>query len=103
MNQNSSSITNKITNSTDIISKKSLLEVEDLSMFFKIRGALFKALDGISFQVNQGDFFGIIGESGSGKSTTGKCIIKLHQSSGGKIEFDGHLISNKRLGRRTNK
>lgn len=103
MNQNSLSITNKTTNNTDIVSQKPLLEVEDLSMFFKIRGALFKALDGVSFKVNQGDFFGIIGESGSGKSTTGKCIIKLHQASGGKIEFDGRLISNKRLGRRTNK
>lgn len=103
MNQNFSSTINKTTKNTDIISQKPLLEVEDLNMFFKIRGALFKALDGISFKVNQGDFFGIIGESGSGKSTTGKCIIKLHQASGGKIEFDGRLISNKRLGRRTNK
>ena len=78
-----------------------LLDVENLSMFFKVRGSLFRALDNVSFKVNKGDFFGIIGESGSGKSTTGKTIIKLYQPSGGKIEIDGHLISNKHLSRRT--
>lgn len=82
---------------------KILLNVEHLNMFFKVRGSLFKAINDISFKVNEGDFFGIIGESGSGKSTTGKSIIKLYQPSGGKIEIDGHLISNKHLSRRTNK
>lgn len=79
------------------------LEVENLSMMFKIRGTLFQALNNVSFQVNKGDFFGIIGESGSGKSTTGKCIIRLHKPTGGKIEIDGNLLSNKRLSRRSNK
>ncbi|MDE6562650.1 MAG: ATP-binding cassette domain-containing protein [Malacoplasma sp.] len=72
-------------------------------MLFKVRGLYFKALDNISFSVNEGDFFGIIGESGSGKSTTGKCIIKLYQPTGGKIEIQNNLISNKRLTRSAKK
>lgn len=83
--------------------QKPLLVVENLNMAFKVRGLYFNALKNISFSVNQGDFFGIIGESGSGKSTTGKCIIKLYQPTGGKIEIDNHLISNKRLSYKTNK
>lgn len=78
-----------------------LLEVEDLQMDFKVRGSYFKALNKVSFSVNQGDFFGLIGESGSGKTTTGKCIIKLLQPTGGKIEIDKKLVSNKRLSLRT--
>lgn len=83
--------------------EKPLLVVENLNMAFKIRGLYFNALKNVSFSVKQGDFFGIIGESGSGKSTTGKCIIKLYQPTGGKIEIENHLISNRRLSRKTNK
>lgn len=79
--------------------KNILLKVENLNMLFKIRGSYFKALDDISFEIEEGDFFGVIGESGSGKSTTGKAIIKLNQPSGGTIIFDNHLISQKRMTR----
>lgn len=79
--------------------KNTLLRVENLNMLFKIRGSYFKALDDISFEIQEGDFFGVIGESGSGKSTTGKAIIKLYQPSGGTIVFDNHLISQKRMTR----
>lgn len=82
---------------------KPLLTVENLNMLFKVRGWYFKALDDVSFSVNEGDFFGIIGESGSGKSTTGKCIIKLYQPTGGKIEIDNNLVSNKKLTQKTKK
>ena len=99
MNQN---IT-KESNLTSSKVKKPLLNVENLNMSFKIRGLYFNALKNVSFSVNEGDFFGIIGESGSGKSTTGKCIIKLYQPTGGKIEIDNHLVSNKKLSRKTNK
>ena len=86
-----------------IKSNKSLVNVENLSMLFKIRGLYFKALNNVSFSVDEGDLFGIIGESGSGKSTTGKCIIKLHQPSGGKIEIANNLVSNKKLSKKTKK
>ncbi|MCF0217669.1 MAG: ATP-binding cassette domain-containing protein [Malacoplasma sp.] len=85
------------------VAQKPFLNVENLDMLFKVRGWYFKALDGISFNVNEGDFFGIIGESGSGKSTTGKCLIKLHQPTGGKIEIDNNLVSNKHLSKKTKK
>ncbi|MDE5545819.1 MAG: ATP-binding cassette domain-containing protein, partial [Malacoplasma sp.] len=87
----------------NVSNKRPLLDVENLDMLFKVRGLYFKALDNISFSVNEGDFFGIIGESGSGKSTTGKCIIKLYQPTGGKIEIQNNLISNKRLTRSAKK
>lgn len=94
--QTKSNVSSKAVKATKT-TNKSLLTVENLDMLFKIRGWYFKALDDVSFTVNEGDFFGIIGESGSGKSTTGKCIIKLYQPTGGKIEIDGNLISNKKL------
>ena len=76
-----------------------LVNVKALSMLFKVRGSFFKALDEIDFTVNEGDFFGVIGESGSGKSTTGKCLIRLNIPSGGKVEIANHLISGKKLTR----
>ncbi len=82
---------------------KVFLEVENLNMLFKVRGSLFQALNNVSFSVNKGDFFGIIGESGSGKSTTGKCIIRLNIPTGGKIEVENNLLSNRRLSRRTDR
>lgn len=85
------------------VSNKALVNVENLNMLFKIRGLYFKALNNVSFSVDEGDFFGIIGESGSGKSTTGKTLIKLYQPSGGKIEIGNNLISNKRLSKKTKK
>lgn len=94
---------NDILEKVDNKKSKPLLTVENLNMLFKVRGWYFKALDDISFSVNEGDFFGIIGESGSGKSTTGKCIIKLYQPTGGKIEIDNNLVSNKKLTKKTKK
>ncbi|AFQ02896.1 ATP-binding cassette domain-containing protein [Mycoplasmoides genitalium] len=82
--------------------KKPLVNVKALSMMFKVRGTLFKALDEIGFTVNEGDFFGVIGESGSGKSTTGKCLIRLNIPSGGKIEIANHLLSGKKLTKENN-
>lgn len=83
--------------------KKELLKVKNLNMLFKVRGTFKKALDDINFSVDEGDFFGIIGESGSGKTTTGKTIIRLYNATGGTIEFDNQLISQKRLSRKKNK
>ncbi|BAC44666.1 ATP-binding cassette domain-containing protein [Malacoplasma penetrans] len=99
----SSVVSKEVKEVKPVVASKPLLTVENLAMLFKVRGWYFKALDDISFTVNEGDFFGIIGESGSGKSTTGKCIIKLYQPTGGKIEIDGNLISNKRLTKPTKK
>ena len=90
-------------NDVNNVPKKGLLKVKDLNMMFKVRGTFKKALDDINFTVDEGDFFGIIGESGSGKTTTGKAIIRLYNATGGTIEFDNQLISQKTLGRKRNK
>ncbi|MGL4647485.1 MAG: ATP-binding cassette domain-containing protein [Mycoplasmoidaceae bacterium] len=67
--------------------KETILKVENLSKFFKNRSDYKVALDNISFNVDQGDFLGIIGESGSGKTTLGRTIINLERASSGKIQL----------------
>ncbi|MEH6936502.1 ATP-binding cassette domain-containing protein [Bacillus sp. JJ664] len=79
----------------------SLLKVEDLKVHFPIRGGVFRtvvdyvrAVDGISFELREGETYGLIGESGSGKSTAGKAILQLTKATGGSIEFEENdLIS----------
>ena len=73
-----------------------LLKVENLKMHFPIKNKLgnkahawVKAVDGISFEVDEGDTFGIVGESGCGKTTTGKCILRALDPTSGKIFFKG--------------
>ena len=81
--------------------KKPLLQVSNLRMHYPLKereGGIFsgrktvKAVEDISFDVYQGETLGIVGESGCGKSTTGKMIVKLLEPTGGSIEFDGRDI-----------
>lgn len=78
-----------------------LVTVSKLNRYFKKQGSYFKAVDNASFTINKQDFFGIIGESGSGKSTTGKMLIRLYPTSGGTIIFDNHLISQEKISKKT--
>ncbi len=71
--------------------KEPLLVVENLRQYFN-KGK-FHAVDGISFHINKGEVFGLVGESGCGKTTTGRSIIKLNSITGGNIYFNGHRIS----------
>jgi len=71
-----------------------LLEVSDLKMHFPIRQGLFKrtvgfvkAVDGVTFSIKKGETFGLVGESGCGKSTTGRCIIRLLDPTAGQIIY----------------
>ncbi len=73
-----------------------LLNVEDLKMHFPIYRGLFKkqigavhAVDGISFDVHRGETLGLVGESGCGKSTTGRAILQLYKPTSGKVNFEG--------------
>jgi len=75
---------------------KLLLKVEDLKMHFPImRGVIrhqvgvVRAVDGISFDVRSRETFGLVGESGCGKSTTGRAILQLYRPTAGKVSFDG--------------
>ena len=74
--------------------KEVLLRVEHLKQYFKLGlGAVVKAVDDISFDIKRGEVFGMVGESGCGKTTTGRDIIKLYDITGGDIYFKGYRIS----------
>jgi oligopeptide transport system ATP-binding protein len=73
-----------------------LIGVDDLKVHFPIRSGIFqaevgtvKAVDGISFEVRKGETLGLVGESGCGKSTTGRAMIRLREPTSGSVTFDG--------------
>jgi oligopeptide/dipeptide ABC transporter ATP-binding protein len=78
-----------------------LLVVEDLKKHFPVtRGIVFqkqigavKAVDGVSFSVSQGETLGVVGESGCGKSTMARCVMRLLDPTGGRVVFDGRDIT----------
>jgi oligopeptide transport system ATP-binding protein len=76
--------------------KQEILRVENLKQYFKLGSgrnkAVNKAVDDISFTINKGEVFSLVGESGCGKTTTGRTIIKLYNSSGGEVFFEGTRI-----------
>ena len=74
------------------MSEKVLLKVENLEQHFKIGKANIKAVDGINFEVKKGEVFGLVGESGCGKTTTGRSIIRLYDITGVSVYFDGKRI-----------
>jgi len=70
-----------------------LLQVKDLKKHFQIgRGAALKAVDGISLEINKGETFGLVGESGCGKSTVGRTLVRLYEPSGGQVMYGGKDI-----------
>jgi oligopeptide transport system ATP-binding protein len=76
-----------------------ILEVRDLKKYFPIQRGLFsrtvghvKALDGISFDVHAGEVLGLVGESGCGKTTAGRCILQLIRPTGGSVKFEGQEL-----------
>lgn len=74
-----------------------LIEVKDLKMHFPMRNnkkIIIKAVDGVSFSIQEGRTFGLVGESGCGKSTTARSIIKLYHPTGGRVIFNGEDITN---------
>ena len=76
------------------MSEKTLLEVEGLKKYFQVgKGQTLKAVDDISFQIKKGQTFGLVGESGCGKTTVGRTLLRIYEPDAGKILFDGKDIS----------
>ncbi|MDO5690062.1 MAG: ABC transporter ATP-binding protein [Tissierellia bacterium] len=74
-----------------------LLKVENLKKYFTIKSSWGKkvyvqAVEDISFEIKKGETFGLVGESGCGKTTLGRTILRLHEPTSGKIYYDGELI-----------
>ena len=80
---------------------EALLEVSDLKMYFPVTAGFLiqrkvadvKAVDGVSFHVNHGETLGLVGESGCGKSTTGRAVLQLHRPTEGSVVFEGRELT----------
>jgi len=79
---------------------EAILDVRDLKMYFPVtRGLLrrkvadVKAVDGVTFKIRRGETLGLVGESGCGKTTIGRCVLRLYQPTSGSIFFEGEELS----------
>ncbi len=72
--------------------KKPFLKVEHLKQYFKLGKRELPAVDDVNFEIYKGEVFGLVGESGCGKTTTGRTIIRLYDATGGSVYFDGNRI-----------
>ena len=81
--------------------RNALIEVQGLKMYFSVAGKGFgkksrqtlKAVDDVTFSIPEGTTFGLVGESGCGKTTVGRTLLKLYEATGGKIIYDGKDIT----------
>ena len=79
--------------------RETCLKVTDLKMYFPVKSGIFskarslKAVDGVSFSIAQGETMGLVGESGCGKTTGGRTILKLYEATGGSITYKGTDIT----------
>jgi len=87
--------------SAGTVGKRVLVEVRGLKKYFPIKSgivfqrevAAVKAVDGISFDIYEGETLGLVGESGCGKSTTGRTILQLHRATAGSVKFEGEELT----------
>ena len=86
---------------------QALIEIDGLKKYFPITGGILqrtvgnvRAVDGVSFSINKGESFGLVGESGCGKSTIGRTILRLLEKTEGKVIFNGqdiHTLSKEKM------
>ena len=79
-----------------------LVEVKNLKQYFPVRVGLtktipLKAVDDVSFTVGRGETLGLVGESGCGKTTVGRSILRLYEPTGGEVRFDGEPVTAKNI------
>ena len=79
-----------------------LLDVRDLKQHFPVRAGFFntiplKAVDGVSFTINKGETLGLVGESGCGKTTVGRSILRLYEPTAGQVFFEGEEVTAKNI------
>jgi len=72
--------------------RKKLIEVNNLKKYFKVGKGTLKAVDGINLFIREGETLGLVGESGCGKSTAGRTIIRLYDATEGEVLFDGQDV-----------
>lgn len=75
--------------------QKDFIEVHNLKKYFQTKKGLLHAVEDLSFNIKQGETLGLVGESGCGKSTAGRAIIRLHEPSGGEVFLKGEDILKK--------
>jgi peptide/nickel transport system ATP-binding protein len=85
---------------TTLTEKENLLEIKNLKTYYPVKGGFFrrtignvKAVDDVSFEIKKGETLGLVGESGCGKSTTGRTIIRLLNATDGEVIFEGKDIT----------
>lgn len=89
----------KMQNKNSVAGKeKTLVEIQHLKQYFPVGGSIFqkkfvKAVDDVSFHIKKGETLGLVGESGCGKTTTGRSILRLYEPTDGKIIYDGKDIT----------
>ena len=69
-----------------------ILQVKNLSKHFKVESGYLQAVDGLNFEIYKGETFGLVGESGCGKSTAGRTILRLYEPTAGEVLFEGQDI-----------
>ena len=79
-----------------------LLEVEHLKQYFPVRTGFMKttplkAVDDVSFKIRPGETLGLVGESGCGKTTVGRTLLRLYEPTGGRVIFDGEEVNSKNI------
>ena len=83
---------------------ETLLEVKNLKQYFNVRTNMgkyvsLKAVDDVSFDIDKGETLGLVGESGCGKTTVGRTILRLYEPTAGQILFEGEEVTKKNITR----